>query len=340
MALAQLIREVVDRPLSVDEAEAAFDEIMRGEATPVQTAALLVAMRARGVAATEIAGGVKALRSAMVPVEAPEAVGVIDTCGTGGGTVTTFNISTAAALLASGLGAQVAKHGNRSFTSRCGSADVLESLGVGLDMSPARQAQVLREIGIVFLFAPSHHPAMRHVIPVRRELGMFTIMNLLGPLTNPVRVKRQVVGVSDRALLRLVAEALASLGHEHALVVHGEPGLDEMSPLGPTHIAEVCDDRIHSYTFDPAAELGWHDLSAEDLAGGDPAENAQIITDILQGRKTDAGMSAVLLNAAAALTVAGRVKNLKEGVALAEQGLKDGVGWTQLERLREASRSD
>src|SRR5690606_22791608 len=202
--LDELIRLAVARPLDAEEAEAAFNEVMQGRASPVQIAALLVAIRARGAAPAEVAGGVRALRRAMIPVNANGAA-VIDTCGTGGGAVTTFNISTAAALLASGLGAKVAKHGNRSFTSKCGSADVLEALGVQLEVSPERQSEILDEVGIIFMFAPGHHPAMRHVGPVRRELGMFTIMNLLGPLTNPAGARRQVIGVADPALLDLVA---------------------------------------------------------------------------------------------------------------------------------------
>src|SRR5690606_14359655 len=227
--LSTLVRIASERSLTVEEAEAAFTEVMEGRATPIQMAALLVGIRARGAAASEVAGGVRALRKAMVAVNPLGEGPVVDTCGTGGGGFTTFNISTAAALVASAGGVRVAKHGNRSFTSRCGSADVLETLGVRLELPPEREAQILEETGIVFMFAPLHHPAMRHVGPVRRELAMPTIMNVLGPLTNPAGAKRQVVGVADRQLLELVAEALRVLGHERALVVHGEPGMDEFS---------------------------------------------------------------------------------------------------------------
>lgn len=337
MPLQDLIRLAVDKPLTAEQAEAAFGEIMQGLATPVQIASLLIAIRTRGAVPDEVAGGVRALRAAMVPVHVNAAVGVVDTCGTGGGSVTTFNISTAAALLVSGLGIPVAKHGNRSFSSRCGSADVLESLGVRIDIPAERQSQILEEVGIVFLFAPAHHPAMRHVGPVRKELGMFTIMNLLGPLTNPAGVRRQVVGVPDPTLLPLVAGALQALGHERALVVHGEPGLDELSPLGLTHGIELVDGTLRGLRFDPQVELGWNDLDQADLAGGGPADNAAIITDVLQGKRQGAARAAVLLNAAAALLVADRVSTLTEGVAAAEQGLDQGVGWTQLERLRRAS---
>jgi anthranilate phosphoribosyltransferase len=264
----------------------------------------------------------------------------VDTCGTGGGSLTTFNISTASGLLASGLGVRVAKHGNRSFTSRCGSADVLEVLGVRFDLSPEHQARVLDEVGIVFMFAPNHHPAMRHVGPVRRELGMFTIMNLLGPLTNPAYARRQVVGVVDPALLELVANALATLGHEHSLVVHGEPGLDEISPIGTTRVLEVRSGTVRSFSFDPAEELGWRDLDVSTLGGGDPAENAALIEGVLRGDVGGAGRAAVLLNTAAALLVADRVGDLRQGVEEATRALDAGLGWTQLGRLRNATNED
>jgi len=338
MNLEHLIRSAAERPLSAQEAQAAFEEVMQGRATPVQIAALLVAIRVRGAHPAEIAGGVRALRTAMVPVHVA-AEGIIDTCGTGGGTLTTFNISTAAALLASGLGVRVAKHGNRSFTSKCGSADVLEALGVRLDLPADQQARLLEEIGIVFMFAPSHHPAMRHVGPVRRELGMFTIMNLLGPLTNPAGARRQVVGVSDPALLELVAGGLVALGHDHALVVHGEPGLDELSPLGISRVVEVKDGVSRAFTFDPAKELGWSGFDPADLAGGDPERNADVISRVLRGERGGAARAAVLLNTAAALLVAGRVADLVEGVRVAEVGLDEGAGWNQLERLRAAART-
>ena len=245
--LAELIRRASARPLDADEAERAFTEVMEGRASPVQMAALLVAIRVRGAVPAEVAGGVRALRRAMVPVPTPPE-GLVDTCGTGGGAITTFNISTAAALLAAGAGVRVAKHGNRSFTSRCGSADVLEALGVRLELDPEREARVLRDCGIVFMFAPLHHPAMRHIGPIRRELAMPTLMNVLGPVTNPAGARRQVVGVNDPALLELIAGALLELGHERAMVVHGEPGMDELSPLGTTDVVEVGGGTLRRYT--------------------------------------------------------------------------------------------
>jgi anthranilate phosphoribosyltransferase len=338
MELQQLIRAAMERPLSAEEAGIAFDEIMAGQATPVQIAALLIGIRVRGAAPEEVAGGVQALRRAMVPVVVREVGDVVDTCGTGGGTLTTFNISTAAALVAAAAGVRVAKHGNRSFTSRCGSADLLESFGVPLDLSPEQEAEVLESAGIVFMFAPLHHPAMRHVGPVRRELGVPTIMNVLGPLTNPAGARRQVVGVADPALLPLVAGALRVLGHERALVVHGEPGLDELSPLGSTRAIELRDGQISDFVFDPRSELGWEEFAAAELAGGGPEENARIVERVLKGEAGGAPRAAVVLNAAAALLVAGRVDTLPEGVRIAERAVTDGAGWDRLERLRDASR--
>jgi len=334
--LGALVRHAAVRPLTAAEAEAAFGEVMEGRATPVQIAALLVAIRVRGAVPSEVAGGVRALRRAMVPVPG-EPAGLVDTCGTGGGAITTFNISTAAALLAAGAGARVAKHGNRSFTSRCGSADVLEALGIRLELTPEQEARVLERTGIVFMFAPLHHPAMKHVGPIRRELGMPTIMNVLGPLSNPASARRQVVGVSDPALLELIAGALAELGHDRALVVHGEPGLDELSPLGTTEVLEVENGAWTRRTFDPAAELGWAALPADGLEGGDRDENAAKVEAVLRGRLGGAARAAVVLNAGAALYCAGLAPSLVDGIRAAEAALDAGRGWGKLEELRDAS---
>jgi anthranilate phosphoribosyltransferase len=324
------------RPLTAAEAEDAFGEVMEGRATPVQIAALLVAIRVRGAVASEVAGGVRALRRAMIPVPGDPA-GLVDTCGTGGGAITTFNISTAAALLAAGAGARVAKHGNRSFTSRCGSADVLEALGVRLELTPEQEARVLERTGIVFMFAPLHHPAMKHVGPIRRELGMPTIMNVLGPVTNPAGARRQVVGVSDPSLLELIAGALAELGHDRALVVHGEPGLDELSPLGTTQVLEVADGGWTRRTFDPAAELGWDPVPSTGLEGGDREENAAKVEAVLRGNLGGAARAAVVLNAGAALYCADLAPSLVDGIRAAEAALDAGRGWAKLEELRDAS---
>jgi len=336
--LTELLRRATVRPLTADEAERAFTEVMEGRATPVQMAALLVAIRVRGATPSEVAGGVRALRRAMVPVPA-DAEGLVDTCGTGGGALTTFNISTAAALLAAGAGVRVAKHGNRSFTSRCGSADVLEALGVRLELSPEREARVLEECGIVFMFAPLHHPAMRHIGPIRRELAMPTLMNILGPVTNPARARRQVVGVNDPALLELIAGALLELGHDRALVVHGEPGMDEISPLGTTQVLEVAEGRIASRTFDPVAELGWERFDAAGLEGGERDDNARKVLGVLKGEVGGSARAATVLNAGAALWVAGQADSLVDGVCRAETALDAGAGLEKLRALRDATQA-
>ena len=335
--LAQLIARVANRlDLTVDEAEAAFTTIMQGRATPVQIAALLAALRVKGETSAEVAGGVRALRGAMVPVPIAHAEGLVDTCGTGGGALTTFNISTAAALVAAGAGVRIAKHGNRSFTSRCGSADVLAQLGVAIQLSPEGMAEVFERAGIVFMFAPLVHPAMRHVGPVRHELGIPTIMNVLGPLTNPAGARRQVVGVNHPALLELIAGALQTLGHDRALVVHGEPGLDELSPIGRTDVIELRDGALRRFTVEPAA-FGWGEPEDGALAGGDPAENARIVLAVLRGETGGVARGAVALNAGAAIYLGGLAESLEEAVAEAERALDAGAGLRALERLRQAS---
>jgi anthranilate phosphoribosyltransferase len=335
--LGPLIARVTDgHDLSAEEAEAAFGAIMAGEASEAQMAAFLAALRTKGHAPSEVAGGVRALRAAMIPVTGPSDRPVVDTCGTGGGSVTTFNISTAAALVVAGAGVAVAKHGNRSFTSRSGSADVLEALGVGIEMSPAAMERVLARAGIVFMFAPLLHPAMRHVGGVRRELGFTTIMNVLGPLTNPAGVRRQVVGVADPELLPLLVEALRELGHERALVVHGLPGMDELSPLGPTEVSELVDGEVLCYRVRPE-DVGLPLARAGEIAGGSPAENARRILDVLEGREREGARSVTLLNAAAGLLVAGVVEDLARGVERAAESLDSGAARDALETLRTAS---
>jgi anthranilate phosphoribosyltransferase len=323
------------RSLTVEEAEAAFDRFMDGSASEVQMAGLLVGLRAKGVAPSEVAGGVRALRKAMVPVAAKTPERLVDTAGTGGGSVTTFNISTAAALVVAGAGVPVAKHGNRSFTSKCGSADVFEALGVKIDLAPERMAEVLDEAGIVFMFAPLLHPAMKHVGPVRRALGITTIMNILGPLTNPAGAKRQVVGVADPGLLGLVPDALRALGHVRALVVHGVIGVDEVSPAGVTRVSELADGEILEYEITPG-DVGLEDVRVEALAGGDPERNAAMIEAILAGEHGPA-RSAVVMNAAAALIAADAADSWERGARMAEASLDEGNAAEALERLRRAT---
>lgn len=338
--LRPYIEEVAQgQALSAEGAEDAFLRIISGAASPIQIGALLMGLRTRGVLPNEVAGGVRALRKVMVPVSATNPEELVDTCGTGGGSVTTFNISTAAALVAAGQGVRIAKHGNRSFTSKSGSADVLEALGVKIQMAPEGMSQVLEKAGIVFMFAPLLHPAMRHVGPVRNELGITTIMNLLGPLTNPAGASRQMVGVAEPGILWLIVEALRELGHTRALVVHGAPGMDELSPMGPTQIAELREDgAIHEGMVTPG-QLGFSPVPASALAGGTPAENADIILQVLRGEEQGGARSAVLLNAAGALYVAGKGESLPESLELAGESLDSGAGMEKLEALKEASNS-
>ena len=337
VAINDAVRAIAHgRSLTVHESMAAFDTVMAGTATPALVAALLMGLRVKGETAAEVAGAAMALRNAMTRLHATNPEGLVDTCGTGGGALTTFNISTAAALVAAGAGVRVAKHGNRSFTSKSGSADVLEALGVAIDLSPERMGEVLDEAGIVFMFAPTMHPAMRHVGPVRRELAIPSVMNLVGPLANPAMAGRQVMGVADASRVDLVAAALSELGTVHALVVHGEPGLDEISPLGETRVVEVRGPNISEWRIDPLTE-GFAPSSPHDLAGGEPVENARLIEAILDGRGPAGAEAAVLLNAAGAIYVAGLASHFSSSLSVAREALRSGAGRDALARLRKAA---
>lgn len=324
--------------LSEAEARSAFEAIMAGDASPRAIGELLLALRARGESASELAGAVAALRGAMltVPYHAPSLL--VDTCGTGGGVVRTLNVSTAAAFVAAGAGVPIAKHGNRSFTSRSGSADVLEALGVPLDVGPQRAGEILAEVGLVFLFAPNYHPAMRHVAGVRRDLGVPTLMNLVGPLANPALAGRQVVGVADVARAPLVAEALRRLGASHALVVHGEIGIDEIAPVGLTRVWEVVGETVREWRLDPA-EVGLETPTLAGLEGGEPAENAERILDLFTNPASApaALRAAVLLNAAGAVYVSGTSDSLPDAVGRARQALESGAALARLKALVAAS---
>ncbi len=326
------------KDLSVEQTEGAFALVMAGEASPVQMAALLAALRTKGETAAEVAGAVRALRDAMVPVETPGHGPLVDTCGTGGGRVTTFNISTAAAIVATGAGLRVAKHGNRSFTSQSGSADVLEALGLTIPPNAQRAAALLASARMTFLFAPLFHPAMKHVGPVRRELGITTIMNLLGPLANPAGVRRQVIGVADAGRAPLMAEALADLGTEHALVVHARVGMDEIAPEGQTDVWEVRDRAVRAWVLDPAV-FGLPTGSSRELAGGSPEDNANRVRAIVQGRDGSVRRTAVVLNAAAALIVAGMVADWKDAVVAAQDAIGSGKAGEVLDKLVTESRA-
>jgi anthranilate phosphoribosyltransferase len=323
------------QPLSADDAAEAFGVIMRGEATAVQIAAMLAGLRVRGETSEIVAGVVRALREVMLKLDASNPEELVDTCGTGGGTVTTFNISTAAALLAAGAGVRIAKHGNRSFTSRCGSADVLEALGVRIDAPLDVMQNALESAGIVFMYAPMMHPAMKHVGPIRRELGIPTVMNIVGPLANPAGAARQVVGVADDYRVPILAGALAELGSIHSMVVHGEPGLDEISPIGTTRVVEIRNGTASEWRLDPA-DFGLEKGTPDQLAGGGPEDNARIITETLSGGGTEAGRAAVVLNAAAAIYLSGKVDSYKEAVESAKSALINREGINALERLRKA----
>ena len=331
-----LSRVAAGEGLTARQSEAAFDSFMDGSATHAQMAALLTAFRLKGVEPWEIAGGVRALRKAMIPVASSDPESLLDTCGTGGGAVTTFNISTAAALVAAGAGIRIAKHGNRSYTSKSGSADVLEALGIAIDLRPERMSEVLDRAGIVFMFAPLLHPAMKHVAPVRGELGFRTVMNVLGPLTNPAGVKRQLVGVAEPGLVELVVHALQELGHERAFVVFGEAGLDELSPMGPSTVAELKRGRVIESRVSPE-DFGLEPCTAEELAGGEPEDNARVILDVLRGEREDGARTAVLLNAGAAIYVADGADSLEEGVRKAKETIDSRAALEALERLREAT---
>jgi anthranilate phosphoribosyltransferase len=327
--------------LSREEARAVMGQVLRGEATDLQIAALLVALHMKGETVEEIVGFAEAIRDAAtpLPIQRDSLVDVsgtgrealVDTCGTGGDAAGTFNISTATALVVAGAGVRVAKHGNRGVSSKCGSADVAEALGVNITLPPARVAACLDEIGIAFLFAPAMHSAMKYVQPARRELRLRTVFNLLGPLTNPARTSAQVVGVYSDDLVEKLAEALALLGMRRALVVHGADGLDEITITGPTRIAEVRDGLVRTYEVTPE-EFGFKRAGLDALSGGDAATNAGIIRDILRGKQSSR-REVVVLNAAATLVAAGKVDSIAEGVPLAAQSLDSGAAWKKLEEL-------
>jgi anthranilate phosphoribosyltransferase len=336
-ALQDAIRALASgAPLDGPATAAAFDVLMRGDATPVQTAALLMGLRVRGERPETVAGAATALRTAMRRIVVPEPESVVDTCGTGGGRLSTFNISTAAAMLAAGAGARVAKHGNRSFTSSCGSADVLEALGIAIELPVEQLPAILEAAGIVFMYAPAMHPAMRHVGPVRRELAIPTVMNVIGPLANPASAGRQVVGVADADRLPLLAGALRQLGTVHALVVHGAPGIDEISPLGLTEVMEVRDGGIRPWTIDPA-HYGLATSDPAELSGGLPTDNARRVEQVLAGEASHGATSAVLLNAAAAIYVSGHTPDYATAIDVATAALRAGKGAESLARLRRAA---
>lgn len=338
--------------LSREEAREVMGNVLTGKCTDAQIAALLIALRMKGETVEEIVGFAEAIRAAAAPLpidrasaadtlvtgtgrdalgEEPVSDSLIDTSGTGGDASGTFNISTATALVTAGAGVRVAKHGNRSISSKCGSADVIEALGVDIQLSPERAAKCLREVGICFLFAPNLHPAMKQVQTVRRELRMRTMFNLLGPLTNPARANGQVVGVYALELVEKLAEALSMLGLRRALVVHGLDGLDEITITGVTRIAEAREGSVRSYEVEPE-EFGMKRGTLQDIAGGDAKENAEIIRAVLSGENSSR-RDVVLLNAAAALVAAGCADHIPQGIPIAAKSIDSGAAAGKLEAL-------
>ncbi len=318
------------RDLGRERSREVMSEVMRGEATPAQIGGFLVALRLKGETAEEIAGCAEAMREHVLAVT-PQRDDLVDTAGTGGDGASTINISTGAAIVAAAAGAGVAKHGNRAVSSASGSADVLEALGFSLEQPPERIAQSIDELGFGFMFAPTHHPAMRHAAPVRRELAARTVFNVLGPLTNPAGARAQVIGVYAQPLVRTIAEVLAQLGARRAFVVHGAFGIDELSPAGPNHVCEVVDGQVLERVIDPV-ELGVERCDPDELRGGSAAENAEAFRDVLAG--ADGGRrDAILLNAAGAIAAAGHAADLREGLELARKAIDSGAAQARLDEL-------
>ena len=336
MTIRQTIARLIERQdLTPDEAGRVMTAIMEGSSTQSQIGAFLTALRMKGETPEEIAAFAQVMRRHAVSVAPVTGKMLVDTCGTGGDGSHTFNISTASALVAAGAGVPVVKHGNRSVSSSCGSADVLAALGVNLAMDPSRQAEIVKKAGIAFLFAPSHHPAMRHVMAARQELGCRTVFNILGPLANPAGAKAQVLGVYSPDLIRPMAEVLRILGLSRAMVVHGN-GLDEITTTGETQICELEGNMIKTYSLNPSA-FGIGLASLSDLRGGNPGENARIIREILAGEK-GAGRDIVLLNAGAAIYAGGQARDLHEGIRNAKTSIDSGNARARLEALVEATR--
>jgi anthranilate phosphoribosyltransferase len=326
-ALGELLE---GRNLSREQAREVMDEIMRGEATQAQIGGFLVALRLKGETAEEIAGCAEAMRDHVLPVR-PERDDLVDTAGTGGDGASTINISTAAAIVAAAAGAGVAKHGNRAVSSASGSADVLEALGFQLEQTPERIAQSIDDLGFGFMFAPAHHPAMRHAAPVRRELAARTVFNVLGPLTNPAGARAQVIGVYSPSLVRTLAEVLAQLGARRAFVVHGAHGIDELSPTGSNDVCEVVDGEVRERVIDPI-DLGIPRCDPAELRGGSPAENADAIREVFAG--ADGGRrDAILLNAAGAIAASGHAEDLRAGLEQARLAVDSGAAAERLDQL-------
>lgn len=332
--MKKFIQKAVEkRNLSEEEAKEAMKIIMSGKATPSQVAGFLIALKMKGETTEEIAGFAKIMRSFAKKVK-PEIEGVlIDVCGTGGGRIKTFNISTTAMFIIAAAGVPVAKHGNRAVTSSCGSADVLEGLGINLNLDSGKIKESLEKIGIGFLFAPNYHPAMKYAMPTRREIGVRTVFNILGPLTNPANAAGQLMGVFEPGLTEKLAKVFKLLRLKRAMIVYGQPGLDEISNIGKTKISELKEGKIKTYSISPE-ELGIKRGKEEDLTGGDKKINIEILKDILSGKERGTKRDIVLLNAAAGIMIGGKARNIKEGLNLAEKILDSGKAYKKLEEFR------
>lgn len=333
--MKEYLQKIIDHEnLTQEEATAAFDTIMSGEATPAQIGAFIAALRTKGETAEEIAGGAASMRRHAVRIEVGD-LDVVDTCGTGGDSSHTFNISTCAALVVAGAGVPVAKHGNRSITSKSGSADVLAELGVNLEATPDAIGRCIREAGIGFMFAPKMHPAMKYAMGPRKELGVRTIFNMLGPMTNPAGARRQVLGVFSPGLTELFAKVLALLGSDRVMIVHGDDGLDEITTTTTTTVGELRDGEVRTYSFDPRDLIGDYADGAA-LLGGETTENAGIVREVLEG-KAGPRRDIVCLNAAAGIVAGGRAEDVAGGWALAQQSIDSGAAAGALDKLVQIS---
>lgn len=331
MVVSALPRLAAGGSLEREEAREVMLTLMRGEASDAQIAALLMGLRVKGESPDELAGFAEAMRESAVELRV-EGGPLADTCGTGGDGMGTFNISTTAAFIAAGAGLRIAKHGNRGVSSRCGSADVLEALGVRVEIEPERVRECIESVGMGFLYAPRFHPAMRHVMPARREMGIPTVFNLLGPLTNPAHATCQVLGASTAERASLLAHTLASLGVERAFVVHGSDGMDEFTIAGANQVWEIRQGEVTNYLVDPE-DLGIPRATAAELAGGDADENARIVRSILSGEEQGPRLRVSLLNAAAVLVAGGLAEDLRDGLGLAESAVRQGAALKILERM-------
>ncbi|RUM62294.1 MAG: anthranilate phosphoribosyltransferase [Persephonella sp.] len=338
--IKDLIKKLTEKKdLTAKEMEFLFNELMEGKLTDTQIGGILVGLKMKGETIEEITSGAKVMRDKAVKIDIEDKSNLVDTCGTGGDKVDTFNVSTITALVVAGAGVKVAKHGNRSVSSKCGSADIMEALGVKIDLSPEKTKEAIEKVGLGFLFAPVFHPAMKNVIGQRRELGVRTIFNILGPLSNPTGAYYQLVGVYDESLVKPIAEVLIKLGLKRGYVVYGTEGLDEVSITSPTVVAEIDNGSLDVYTVKPE-DFGLKRASLEEIKGGDINYNLKIALDILEGKDKTAKTDFVALNSAFALKSLGKVQSIKEGIELAKESIYSGKAFEVLEKLRKFSKSN